>query len=430
MADAGTARTVLIVGTCDTKFEELQYLRDRILEHTGCSTILIDVGRDACIADAIDMSNDTLRRRHEPNLPDPLPALPVVRDEYIRIMAGAASSYVAEMLKHQRIHGIVSIGGSSGTSLASVVMREALPVGFPKLIVSTMASGNVKPFIEDTDISMMYSVVDIAGINSILSQILTNAAGAIDGMARTYQAATTAQAAAAGGAEQRQRSVAVTMFGVTTRCVDAIRLHLESQYKYEVYVFHATGSGGKTMERLIREGKIDGVIDVTTSEITDEVAGGVLTAGPDRLTAASKRGIPQIVCPGACELINFGPPDTIPARFEGREVYKHNPAVSLVRSNSSECRQVGEYISRNLRENVTNPDVVRVMVPEGGMSALSTPGDVFYDPEADSVLFAAIERGLQGSGVSVTRYPEPINNMEFAVRLADTLGSMMRKVAS
>ena len=420
-----TPPTVLIVGTCDTKCEELVYLRDRIRERKNCKTILIDVGRNACEHEAIDVTNDTLLRLNEPGLlpSDPLPPLPLARAEYIRIMAKGATSYVAEMFRHLRIHGIVSVGGSSGTSLVSTVMREALPVGFPKLIVSTMASGDVKPFIEDTDITMMYSVVDIAGVNSILNRILSNAAGAIDGMTVSYH-----DSIINPPKEPRKKRVAVTMFGVTTKCVDAIRLHLESQYQYEVYVFHATGAGGKTMERLIRERKIDAVIDVTTTEIADEVVGGVLTAGPNRLTAASQQGIPQVVCTGACDMVNFGPKETIPAAFAKREPYEHNPAVSLIRTTPDECQKIGDFISNKLRTYVCQPDLVEVMLPEGGISSLSTPGEVFHNPEADAVLFAAIEKGLQGTGINVTRYPGPINSMDFAVKMADTLGAMMKRL--
>lgn len=346
--------TILIVGTCDTKLEELVYLRDRIRERKNCETILIDVGRNACQHEAIDVNNDALLRRNEPSLlpSEPLPPLPLARSEYIRIMAKGATAFVADMLRRRSIHGIVSIGGSSGTSLASIVMREALPVGFPKLIVSTMASGDVKPFIEDTDITMMYSVVDIAGVNSILNRILSNAAGAIDGMTDSYYH----DSVVSPPKGPRQKRVAVTMFGITTRCVDSIRLHLESQYQYEVYVFHSTGAGGKTMERLICERKIDAVIDVTTTEIADEVVGGVLTAGPDRLTAASQQGIPQVVCVGACDAVNFGPKDTIPAKFSDREVHEHNPAVSLIRTTPVECQKIGDFISQNLRKHVCHPE--------------------------------------------------------------------------
>ncbi|KAL1954650.1 hypothetical protein VTO42DRAFT_844 [Malbranchea cinnamomea] len=417
--------TILIIGTCDTKCEELVYLRDRILERKNCKTILIDVGRNACLHDAIDVSNETLLRRNEPSLlpSDPLPPLPLARAEYIRIMAKGASSYVAEMFRRRRIHGIVSVGGSSATSLASIVMREALPVGFPKLIVSTMASGDVKPFIEDTDITMMYSVVDITGVNSILGRILSNAAGAIDGMTVSYHNSIFNPPKG-----PRQKRVAVTMFSTTTRCVDAIRLHLESQYQCEVYVFHATGAGGRTMERLIRERKIDGVIDVTTSEIADEVVGGVLSAGPNRLAAASQMGIPQVVSTGACDVVNFGPRDTIPDKFKDREVREHNPAVSLIRTTPAECAKIGEFISRNIRENICHPDLVQVMLPEGGLSSLSTPGEIFHNPQADSVLFSTIEKGLQGTGIKVSKYPGPINSIEFAVQMANALGAMMKRL--
>jgi uncharacterized protein (UPF0261 family) len=425
MAGIEIQPTILILGTCDTKMEELVCLRDRIRDRNSFATILADVGRNACLHEAIDVSNDELLRRNEPDLAplEPLPALPLERSEYIRIMAKGASSYVAEMHRRRRIHGIISIGGSSGTSLATIVMREALPVGFPKLMVSTMVSGDVKPYVEDADITLMHSVVDIAGVNSILNLMLNNAVGAIKGMALAYHASLTAPPA-----RPRKKRVAVTMCGETTRCVDAVRLHLESQYNCEVYVFHSSGAGGRKMERLIRERLVDAVLDVTTSEIADEIVGGILSAGPDRLTAASKHGIPQVICTGACDLINFGPPDTIPLAFQGREALEHNPSVSLVRTTPAECERIGRYISSQLLEHASNPAMVHVMLPEGGVSSLSTPGEIFYSPEADSVLFAAIEKGLKGSNIKVTRYPGPINSIEFAVQMANALGSMMKQM--
>ncbi|PGH33351.1 hypothetical protein GX50_03828 [[Emmonsia] crescens] len=422
MADHQTLATIAIIGTCDSKLDELLFLRDRILERNRCKTLLIDVGRNPCQHESIDVKNTDLINAAATS---PLGGggtniLPLSRMEYIQYMIKCASSYIQDLYSRRVIHGAISIGGSCGTSLASGAMRNALPVGFPKLIVSTMASGDVKPFIEETDITMMYSVVDIAGTNSILNQILANAAGAIDGMVTSHRAYMDKPVATG------VKRIGVTMFGATTPCVDVIRLHLESKYNYEVYVFHATGAGGRAMERLIREGKIDAVIDATTTEIADELFGGILSAGRDRLLAAAEAGIPQIVSVGACDMINFGPRNTVPEKFLSRKLYEHNPAVTIVRTSEAECAQIGEFIATQLRDHVVNPKLVEVILPTGGLSLLSAPHGPFDDPCADKALLAALEAGLESSGIKVSRNERDINNGEFAVLLAESLVSLIR----
>ncbi|PGH15559.1 hypothetical protein AJ79_02341 [Helicocarpus griseus UAMH5409] len=422
MAGSQTVGTIAIIGTCDSKLDELLFLRDRILERKKSKTLLIDVGRNPCQHDAIDVKNTDLVNAATKSQPGGrgTDLLPLSRAEYINYMITCASSYMQDIYSRGAIHGAISIGGSCGTSLASGAMRNALPVGFPKLIVSTMASGDVKPFIEETDITMMYSVVDIAGTNSILNQILSNAAGAIDGMVTSHMAFKEKSTAT-----ERKR-IGVTMFRVTTPCVDVIRLHLESKHNYEVYVFHATGAGGRAMERLIREGKIDAVIDVTTTEIADELIGGVLSAGPDRLSAAAEMGIPGIVSVGACDMVNFGPKNTVPEKFRDRKLHEHNPTVTIMRTSESECTEIGEFIAKQLRKNVVNPKLVEVILPTGGISMLSTPHGPFDVPGADKALFTALEKGLESSGIKVSRSERDINNPEFAVLLAESLVSLIQ----
>ncbi|OJD28202.1 hypothetical protein ACJ73_00385 [Blastomyces percursus] len=423
MADRQSlATTIAIIGTCDSKLDELLFLRDRILERNQCKTLLIDVGRNLCQHESIDVKNTDLINATTSFSQGGrgTDILPLSRTEYIQYMIKCASSSIQGLYSRGAIHGAVSIGGSCGTSLASGAMRNGLPVGFPKLIVSTMASGDVKPFIEETDITMMYSVVDIAGTNSILNHILANAAGAIDGMVTSHREYMDKPVAAG------TKRIGVTMFGVTTPCVDLIRLHLESKYNYEVYVFHATGAGGRAMERLIREGKIDAVVDATTTEIADELFGGILSAGRDRLRAAAEAGIPQVVSVGACDVINFGPRNTVPEKFATRKLHEHNPTVTLARTSETECAQIGEFIATQLRNHVVNPKLVEVILPTGGLSLLSTPHSPFDDPTADKALLGALESGLESSGIKVTTNESDINNGEFAVLLAESLVSLIR----
>lgn len=427
MSGTNSKPTVLLLGTCDTKLDELLFVRREIEISKACSVLLMDLGRKSSTHPAVDISHaDLLDHASLPASQDPNTYFSTLsKTDYIQKLISYAISKTTELVKSSKIHGIIGIGGSTGTVLGTAVMRETVSVGFPKLMVSTMASGNVKPFIEETDITLMYSVVDIAGMNSILNRILSNAAAAIVGMTCSY-AAHLSQ----GAIVPAKKRVAVTMFGVTTPCVDKIREHLEHKYGYEVYIFHATGSGGKAMERLIREGQLDAVIDLTTTEIADELVGGVLTAGPDRLTAAAKAGIPQVVSVGACDMVNFGPKDTIPEKFSGRLLYEHNPAVTLMRTTREECQRIGEDIVRKLSTYAIRPEIIRVVFPERGVSMISTNGQPFYDVDADTCLFSTIESRLSGSKIKVERRSLAINNPEFAVFVAELLVELVQRASS
>lgn len=411
--------TILIVGTLDTKLEENLYLRSSILNQGTCQTKILDVSGTyndgSNVAEALQ--SEVLSPLKD--LAEELSQLS--RGDYVNKAIATALPVVREMVQNDEIHGIVSAAGSTGSSLATALMRDACHVGFPKLMVSTMASGDIKPYIQETDITMMYSVLDIAGNNSLLKQILTNAAGAICGMTVAH------------GAQKREspgkgKRIAITMFGVTTPCVEKVQNILTSPphdvSEHEFYVFHATGAGGKAMERLIDEGQIDAVLDLTTTEIADELVGGVLTAGPERLDAAVQAGIPVVLATGACDMVNFGPKDTVPEHYKERNLYVHNPTVTLMRTTKEENKQIGEFIAKKLSK-AKDPTKIRVMLPKGGVSMIDKEGQPFHDPEADDVLFRAIAEGLVNSKIEVFAYPENINDDAFAVSASEHLLEVM-----
>jgi uncharacterized protein (UPF0261 family) len=306
-------------------------------------------------------------------------------------------------------------------------MRDAVPVGFPKLIVSTVASGDTGHIVGETDISLMYSVVDVAGLNEVLSDILSNAGAAISGAALAYaeRRKNSEASKGSGDAARQKRRVGATMFGVTTPGVDAIRHHLESNYDVEVYVFHATGHGGKAMERLVREGRLDAVLDLTTTELCDFITGGTMSAGPNRLEAAAEAGIPYIVSLGATDMTNFGPKSTVPPRYQDRKLYEHNPDVTLMRSSKDESKQVADLICKKLKDKSKDASKIEVWLPRGGVSLMAVPDGPFADAEADTVLFDSVKSGLEGSGITVVDDPRDINNPEFAKDIAEALVSKM-----
>jgi uncharacterized protein (UPF0261 family) len=308
------------------------------------------------------------------------------------------------------------VGGSGGTSLAAAAMQR-LPVGVPKLIVSTMASGDVRPYVGETDIAMLYSIVDVAGINRVSERILANAAAAIAGMARVEFGGDDD----GGHGAARRPLVAATMFGVTTPCVTAARAELEAR-GYEVLVFHATGSGGRAMEGLARGGFLAGILDVTTTELADELVGGVLSAGPERLEAAGALGLPQVVSLGALDMVNFGPRDTIPAAFAGRRFYEHNATVTLMRTTVDECRELGRIIARKLNA-ARGP--VSVFIPTEGISMIDVAGGPFHDPAADAALVEALRRDLRHD-IEVVEMAVDINDPSFGPAMAERLDELIR----
>jgi uncharacterized protein (UPF0261 family) len=299
--------------------------------------------------------------------------------------------------------GVLGAGGSGGTTLATQAMR-ALPIGLPKVMVSTMASGDTRPYVGPSDICMVYSVTDVQGLNRISERVLANAANALAGMMAH---------AASAHASTTKPAIGLTMFGVTTPCVQAVTRQLAEGY--DCLVFHATGVGGQSMEKLADSDLLAGVIDVSTTEVADEIVGGVLSAGPTRLDVFARRALPYVGSCGALDMANFGAWDTVPERFRGRRLYKHNPSVTLMRTTAEECRAIGEFIARKLNA-MQGP--VRFLIPEGGVSAIDRPGQPFHDPDADRALFAAIESNFRGGpDRKLQRLPLHINDEAFAQAL-------------
>jgi uncharacterized protein (UPF0261 family) len=326
-------------------------------------------------------------------------------------VAGMALAFEHYVRTRRDLGGIISAGGSGGTTLATQGMR-ALPVGVPKVMVSTVASGDTRPYVGPSDICMMYSVTDVQGINRISEKVLANAAHALAGML-THPAAESALTKPALG---------LTMFGVTTPCVQAVAKRLDDDY--DCLVFHATGVGGQSMEKLADSGLLAGVIDVSTTEIADEIGGGVLSAGPARMDVFARHALPYVGSCGALDMVNFGPWDSVPERYRARRLYRHNPNITLMRTTADECRAIGEFIATKLNA-MRGP--LRFLIPEGGVSAIDKPGQPFHDPEADRVLFTTIEQHFRpGSDRKIQRLPLHINDEAFA----DALVAAWREIAS
>jgi uncharacterized protein (UPF0261 family) len=288
---------------------------------------------------------------------------------------------------------------------------QSLNVGVPKIMVSTMASGDVKPYVGASDICMLYSVTDVAGINRISQRVLANAANALVGMMTGKKPK----------GVQHKPAIGLTMFGVTTPCVQQVVKKLE--HKYDCLVFHATGTGGRSMEKLVDSGVLEGVLDITTSEVTDHLFGGVLSAGEDRMGAIIRTGIPYVGACGALEMINFGAPETVPERYQGRNIYHHNPQVTIVRITAEESRKIGEWIGNKLNQMKGQ---VRFFIPEGGMSLVETPGAVFHDAQADAALFEALEGTVnQDDRRRIKRLPYDINSPPFVDALVSAFNELM-----
>ncbi|MGW4398255.1 Tm-1-like ATP-binding domain-containing protein [Amycolatopsis nivea] len=397
--------TVAMLGTLDTKGAEFQWMRSQ-LEGLGHRVHLIDAGVAGEPVGACETTRDEVARLAGTSIRE------LIEDDdrgkALAAMSAGAARAVAELARNGSIDGFLSAGGSGGSSIAAAAM-EVLPVGFPKLLVSTMASGDVSPYVGASDVTIMYSVVDIAGINRLSKAVLGNAVAAIAGMAERY---------AGREPEPDERPlVAASMFGVTTPVVEACRTILEDA-GYEVLVFHATGAGGRALEGLAAGGFLAGVLDLTTTELADELVGGVLTAGPDRLTAAGSHGIPQVVSLGALDMVNFGARDTVPPRFASRLLYEHNATVTLMRTTAEESAQLGEIVGRKLAA-ATGPTAL--VVPGRGVSALDTSGGLFEDPAADEALTSAAVSAVAGSAVEVVQVDAHINDPEFARAAAETL---------
>lgn len=403
--------SVLLIGTLDTKGAEYGFVRD-LIRAQGHRAVVMDLGVLGPASFPPDIPADAVAREGGASLDD----LRTKRDRgaAVEVMLAGGKAITRRLFAEGQVDGVLGLGGGGGTAMIAAAMRE-LPVGVPKVLVSTMASGNTAPYVDIKDLTMMYSVVDIAGLNPLSRRILTNAAGAICGMVTQPLP---------DGTRQRPL-IAATMFGVTTPCVTAARQRLE-QAGYDVVVFHATGSGGRAMEGLIADGYFAGVLDVTTTEWCDEVVGGVLSAGPDRLSAAGRKGIPQVVSVGALDMVNFGAPDTMPGAFAERTLYRHNPSVTLMRTTADECREIGRRIAEQLNR-ATGPVVL--MIPLRGVSMIDAEGQPFRDAEADRALFDAL-RAHAAPNVRIRELDRHINDPEFAHALADELLVLLAQTAS
>lgn len=405
--------TVVLIGTLDTKGAEYQWVADR-LEALDTAVVVVDAGTRAPIGFTghVDHPSAELAAAAGTDLDDLLAADD--RGAAVTAMSEGAAIVVTRLHSAGRLDGVLALGGSGGSSIAARAVRD-LPVGTPKLIVSTMASGDVAPYVGANDVTLMYSVVDIAGINQISRAVLGNAAAAIAGMAAA------SMARSAETVHDDRPLIGASMFGVTTPAVDAARERLDD-LGYEVLVFHATGSGGQALESLARSGMLAGVLDLTTTELADDLVGGVLTAGPDRLTGAGAAGVPQLVSLGALDMVNFGPRESVPERFADRNFFVHNATVTLMRTTEDENRRLGERIGAKLAA-ATAPTVL--LVPRGGVSALDIEGLPFHDPAADAALIDAVLTGVAGSAVSAIDRAEHINDPAFAVLAADTLHALI-----
>ncbi|KAG0647672.1 non sense mediated decay [Hyphodiscus hymeniophilus] len=411
---------VLLLGTCDTKLNEFRFMKNQLKKNGVVKVILVDVGRTPSTDPAVDISSSEVLSHLPENERQDFNS--VTRGEVINIMIKAATILVRNFYDLKSIHGIVSLGGSGGTSLAAGVMRAALPFGFPKLIVSTVASGDTSSFVGESDIMMVPSIVDIAGLNSLLKIVLGNAAAAIEAMAKMNFERQSKQE---DGSKPRGKfRIAITMFGVTTPGANAAMEYLSAQ-SHEVFVFHATGTGGRAMERLINEGYIDGVLDLTTTELADELVGGVMSAGSDRLTAAGKKGLPQIVSVGALDMVNFGARSSVPEKFHRRLLVEHNPSITLMRTTQDECGKLGEVLSRRLKENSKDSGKVEVWIPRKGISMMAEKGGKFYDEDADKALFEALSKALMRTGIKLQERDLTINDPEFAIGMSKRLLEMM-----
>jgi len=402
------AKTVVILGTMDTKGQEFAYVK-RLIEGHGVDVLIVDAG----VLEEPKLKPDVRREEVAAAGGKSIKELVEKKDrgEAMEVMSKGAAAVASRLYKEGKLDGIIGMGGSGGTAVATAAMR-ALPVGVPKVMVSTVASGDISPYVATRDITMMPSVVDVAGLNPISREIFANAAGAIAGMVKTE----------AEKAAEEKPLIAATMFGNTTPCVDLAREKME-EAGYEVLVFHCTGTGGRTMEDLIDDGFISGVLDITTTEWADELVGGVFSAGPTRLEAASRAGIPQVIVPGCVDMVNFGAMDTVPEKYKNRKFYQWNPNVTLMRTNPEENNEMGRIFAE--KANASTGPVV-FMLPLKGVSMLDPEGEIFYWPEANQAIFDAIKNNVR-SDIPVIEMDVVINDPTFAERAVLELLNMLRK---
>jgi|TARA_B110000495_G_scaffold202342_1_gene222203 uncharacterized protein (UPF0261 family) len=395
--------TIAVLGTLDSKGHEHAFVAD-LIRKKGHDVLLIDLGTGGKpqvepdvsrfeVAAAIDLDLQTLIDKQD-------------RGECVVAMSKAAPVFLSKLASDGKIDGVISLGGGGGTALGTAAMR-ALSVGFPKLMVSTLASGNTAHYVGTKDITMMPSIVDVAGLNRISKTIFTRAAGAICGMVE-----------ATVSSDEEKPLIVASMFGNTTDCVNIAAKVLEDA-GYEVLIFHATGTGGRTMESLIESGMVAGVLDLTTTEWADELLGATLSAGPDRMDAMTKARIPAVIAPGCLDMANYGERETLPAEYEDRTIYIHNPQVTLLRTNANECGELGRILAEKAN---ANPAPTAILNPRKAISIISAEGQSFHDPEADQALFNAIHEHAR---CEVIDFDEEINSVVFAQAAARKLLSLI-----
>ncbi len=402
------AQSVYAVATMDTKGHELAFVA-QCLRAAGVAVTMVDVGVQSAPSILPDVDRATVAGFHPTTAGCNAALAPGDRSPAITAMSQALEGFLRRELDAGRCSGVIGIGGSGGTALITPAMR-ALPIGLPKVMVSTVASGNTAPYVGSSDITLMYSVVDVSGLNSVSRRVLGNAAAAIAGMVR-YPAPP----------QEGKPTLGMTMFGVTTPCVTQVRETLEAR-GFDCLVFHATGTGGQAMEKLVEAGLIKGVLDVTTTEVADQVVGGVLACGPARFEAILASKIPYVLSLGALDMVNFGAVETVPERFRGRKLHIHNAQVTLMRTTADENRRCARWIAAKLNRAQAP---FRLLIPEQGISALDAPGQPFFDPEADAALFDELESAIVAvPDRSIVRLPYHINDPAFAQALVESFLSL------
>jgi uncharacterized protein (UPF0261 family) len=404
------SQPVYAVATMDTKGVELGFVASQ-LASTGIRVLMVDVGTASPPVAAPDVSRETVAACH------PKGAASVLRltdrGRAVEQMSVALREFLLREHQEGRVGGVIGLGGTGGTALITPAMR-ALPIGLPKIMVSTVGGGNVAPYVGSSDLVMFPSIVDVAGLNSVSRAIFTNASNALAGMVNGTAATPLSV----------RPTIGMTMFGVTTPCVDAVRHALEAK-GFDCLVFHATGTGGRAMDKLVEAGLIRGVLDITTTEVADEVVGGVFPAGPERFDAILAAGVPYVMSLGALDMVNFGALDTVPEKFRHRRLHVHNPNVTLMRTTPEENVQFARWIADKLNRS-TSP--ITVLIPEKGVSAIDAPGQPFHDPAADSALFAELEHRVeQTAGRTIRRLPNHVNDSEFSTELVAAFEALWSK---
>lgn len=412
MSDLTKDKVVYAIATMDTKGEELAYVA-RCIKSAGASVLMVDVGTKSSPVVSPDISRERVAAFHAEGQEAVL--MNSDRGRAVAAMSEALVKFLQSEYESGRVAGVIGLGGTGGSALIAPAL-QGLPIGLPKVLVSTVASGNTSPYVGCCDITMMYSVVDVAGLNRVSRQVLGNAGHAIAGMVTQDI-----------GCGDSRTALGMTMFGVTTPCVTDVRTQLEAR-GFDCLVFHATGTGGRAMEKLVSSGMIEGVLDITTTEVADEVVGGIFPAGRERFDPILARRVPWVMSLGAVDMVNFGSRETVPPQFRDRNLHVHNSQVTLMRTTPEENRQIARWIARKVNRSHAP---VTLLIPEKGVSMLDAPGQPFYDPEADSALFEELEESIsQDEKRVIRRLPHHINDHAFAAVLVDEYLSLAGKRAT